>query len=220
MSNYKSKLAFELENNLFTLVFTNLIVIIWAIYSKWDLTILLFYYFAEIVLIGLWTIIKLIISNNENGTNPKHKVFWVFLFIIQYSVFSWFYLYLITNFAGFKLEVLNGKWDSFILSTLILIFSQISSLRRFIKRNKYSKKDSLIRIFLSPYRKKLLAYISLIIVMWFFSSVQSETSLSASNYEIMMEITLLVIIKSSLEILSVVIFNSISNIKTHLTRSS
>lgn len=220
MSKYKSKLAFELENNIFTITFTNLIVIIWAIYSKWDLTILLFYYFAEIVLIGIWTIIKLIISNNENETNPKHKVLWIFLFIIQYCAFSWFYLYIITNFAGFKLEVLNGKWDSFILSTLILIFSQISNLRRFIKRNKYSKKDSLIRIFLSPYRKKLLAYISLIIVMWFFSSVQSETSVSASNYEIMMEITLLVIIKSSLEILSVVIFNSISNIKTHLTRSS
>jgi len=191
------------------LILSNLVIILFAIYFNWNLSVLLFYYFVEIVLLGVIALLKLILSNIKEYN--KYTVLWIILFVLQYSIFCLIYLSLITNFGGFKIEYLNGKWESFALSTLILIYSSYSSIIRFRKRNRSLKKDSLVKIFFSPYKKRLLSYLSLIFVIWFFSSTNS--SYPTQEYENMFKIIFIVLIKVSFEILSLFIISIFSGIK-------
>ena len=154
-----------------SLVIANLMVFLAAIFFGWDLGAVLVLYWAESLVIGFFTLLKLVLAK----TNSFLKIFIIPFFIVHFSGFMLVHIAFI-GFFYFQLSLSSGKTIEgaildFIISVLLglLIFfvsHGISFYTNYIER-KESKEENLVKIMFSPYPRIVVMHVSIFVV--FFS---------------------------------------------------
>jgi hypothetical protein len=138
------------------LIAANLIPISGIFLAGWDLFSVLFYYWLESLVVGIYNIPKMLMAH-KNPT--KHKLSGIIFFVIHYSGFMaghGFFLYAL--FSPIKL----------LLSTVILgigsliISHGISFVINFIGRQEYQK-VSVSEQMMAPYKRILVMHLTIIV---------------------------------------------------------
>lgn len=156
----------------FFLFFANILPLFGAVYSDWNLFYLLFLYWLESGIVGLYNIIKIIICPNSGLETGKNSVNWgitaikqfiIIFFVIHFSGFMYGHLAFITilfNPKGFLqstslidtvliFEALKNVW----LFALVLMLSKgFSFYQNYLLKGEYAK-TTVKELLYSPYQR-------------------------------------------------------------------
>ena len=153
--------------SLYFLVLANLTPIMGTIFFEWDLFSILFFYWLESSVVGIFNIPRMILANPQSGTLPKstgvtktsHKLSGVIFFLIHYSCFMAGHGFFI--FELFKPVTVN--MTIFLLGFLTLTISHgVSFVINFIGHKEYQKL-TLSQQMIAPYNRILVMHITIIL---------------------------------------------------------
>jgi len=170
-SKINIKKIFKLNLSGFLLILTNIFVIFLAIYEKWDLSTLLWIYWFQSIIIGLFTFIKILNLKNFTTENfyinhraveptKQTKNFTAFFFLIHYGAFHLGYLTFLLKETSFNF--------SFVILLGIVSFAS-NHLYSFIKNFKQDteKKQNIGKVMFFPYARIIPMHIIIVSGLFF-----------------------------------------------------
>ena len=141
---------------LLSLVIANLIPILGIFFLKWDLFSILFFYWLESAVVGVYNIPKMIMAN---PAQKSHRLSGVIFFLIHYSAFMAGHGFFIFELFS-PIEI---KMTAIILGLISLFISHgISFVINFIGRREYEK-VSLSQQMIAPYKRIMVMHITIIL---------------------------------------------------------
>jgi len=173
----------DLESSAKMLLLSNLLTIIVAILFHWSILTLLWGYWLQSIIIGLFTVIKLLMFGNRNKhqrlllTTVRNSIF----FSVHYGIFHFVYLVFLYFFSTSGVSGFHFREPEYIGITFIGLLFFINHLYSFLKNYVFEKKyigSSTNQIFLEPY-KRIFPMHLIIIAAGFFSAIvpSAETPL-------------------------------------------
>jgi len=169
---------------LFTLVLANLIPLFGVLFFGWDASTILFLYWCENIVIGIYNFKKIkkaqgkptpkdtieltgYMSNNKSAADVKSKTLLALFFAIHYGMFTFVH--------GIFVLILFGIPDissrSFFLALTSLFISHgISYYQNFIGNKEYMQ-ASPQRIFIQPYRRVIIMHLTILASGFFIHRV-------------------------------------------------
>jgi hypothetical protein len=173
----------DLESSAKMLLLSNLLIIVIAILFQWSILTLLWGYWLQSIIIGLFTVVKLLMFGNRNKhqrllfTSIRDSIF----FSVHYGIFHFVYLIFLYFFStsgisGFHFRQANYVGIAF-MGGLFFLNHLYSFLKNYVVEKKYVG-SSTNQIFLEPY-KRIFPMHLIIIAAGFFSAIvpSAETPL-------------------------------------------
>ena len=137
-----------------SLFLSNIFIIFLAVYYKWDFAEMLWIYWSQSIIIGIFQIIKIIDVKNYSTTgltfnltikNPfLVKLYLILFFIINYGIFHWVYYFFIRY--AFKLEIVD--YYPIIISCIIFLINHLYSFlsNRISDREKWKNLGQMVNL--------------------------------------------------------------------------
>jgi hypothetical protein len=141
---------------LLSLIIANLIPFLGIFFLKWDVFSILFFYWLESAVVGIYNIPKMIMAN---PTQKSHKLSGVIFFLFHYSAFM-------VGHGFFIFELFSPveiKITAVILGLLSLFVSHgISFVINFIGHREYEKVN-LSQQMIAPYKRIMVMHVTIIL---------------------------------------------------------
>jgi len=162
---------------LFSLITANLVPILGIFLLDWDLFSILFFYWLESAVVGIYNILRMAMANpdtkDESGkittTRKSHKISGIIFFLIHYSAFMVGHGFFIFELFS-PVEV---KMTTVVLGIVSLSISHgISFVINFIGHKEY-KKISLSEQMIAPYKRIMVMQITIIICGFLLTLISS-----------------------------------------------
>lgn len=155
--------------SVFSLIIANLIPLFGVVFYGWDISSIMFLYWAESAIIGGFTVLKILRSeasdNQTQAANTASKAFFLTFFPIHYGIFMSVHLVFILVLFGIFSEgftFLNIFW-----SFLSLLASHtISYFTNYIGNKEY-KKLSPDQLFMLPYPRIFVMHLTILLGSFF-----------------------------------------------------
>ena len=176
--------AFKKDKSAAVLVFSNTIVIIFALTQNWNLLILMLGYWLQSVIIGFFNFVKIVslkefsvkglkINNKKVEATKKTKMSVAFFFVLHYGFFHLVYFGFFMGFIAENQDLnLTKEISSILIMGIIFFFNHLFSFW-YNKGEFKEKKPNIGKIMLFPYARiipmhlTVMAYVGFII----FSSI-------------------------------------------------
>lgn len=147
-SNLKGALK---DPSAISLLLANLVLLVVGLVEGWDYKIFLWTYFAQNVILGIFTIFKIFIFGIASGVEKIKIGADALAFIVSYSLFDSLFIYVLIMFNHGAMI----SWQEIYIGVIIFfanhLFSFIYNFRKDIKR----PSDTLEEVFFSPYQRVL-----------------------------------------------------------------
>lgn len=153
------------------ILITNIIPLIGVLFLKWNVTALVILYWIENIIIGFYTILKIVKSSNtkiptKHGIKTatqkemnKIKLFVVPFFIFHYSIFMIGHFF----FINFLLKPQNIPiWGYFIPFLSMIISHTISYKEEYLHNKEYMNIDPVNQMF-KPYKRIIIMHVVIIL---------------------------------------------------------
>jgi len=144
------------------LVLANLVPILGIVIGSWDVFSILFFYWLESVVVGLYNVAKMAMIRTVQGgvaIGPRHRISGIIFFAIHYSAFMAGHgLFIFVLF-----EPQNVEPAMIIVAALSLVVSHgISFVANFIGKKEYSR-TTLSEQMIAPYKRVVVMHLSIIL---------------------------------------------------------
>lgn len=172
----------------FVLILVNLIPLYGVIYWGWDQDYILFIYWAETSIIGLFNVFRMLLAKKVdtkgirvNGKRPvvktkkqflKFRVSLVLFFIMHFGIFNLVHGLFVTSITDLGIEEILDSVDIYqilrqlswlIIPTVALFLSHAASFFfNYIGRREYERQE-LNALFLKPYSRIVVTHITLVV---------------------------------------------------------
>jgi len=165
----------DLESSAKMLLLSNLLTIVVAILFRWSILTLLWGYWLQSIIIGLFTVVKLLMFGYRNKhqrlliTAVRDSIF----FSVHYGIFHFIYLIFLYFFSTSGSSGFHFRQPDYIGITFIGVLFFVNHLYSFLKNYILEKKRidlSTNQIFLEPY-KRIFPMHLIIIAAGFFSAM-------------------------------------------------
>ncbi|MBE3120826.1 MAG: hypothetical protein IMZ43_11140 [Thermoplasmata archaeon] len=165
----------DLESSAKMLLLSNLLTIVIAILFHWSILTLLWGYWLQSIIIGLFTVVKLLVFGYRNKhqrlllTAVRDSIF----FSVHYGIFHFVYLIFLYFFSTSGISGFHFRQPDYIGITFIGVLFFVNHLYSFLKNYVLEKKrigKSTNQIFLEPY-KRIFPMHLIIIAAGFFSAM-------------------------------------------------
>jgi len=166
---------FDLESSAKLLLLSNLLIIVIAILSRWSILTLLWGYWLQSIIIGLFTVVKLLMTGYRNKhqrlllTAVRDSIF----FSVHYGIFHFVYLIFLYFFSTSGSSGFHFRQPDYLGILFIGLLFFVNHLYSFLKNYVLEKKrigSSTNQIFLEPY-KRIFPMHLIIIAAGFFSAM-------------------------------------------------
>ena len=149
------------------LVLANLVPILGIMIGSWDVFSILFFYWLESVVVGIYNVAKMAMIRTVQGgvaTGPRHRLSGILFFIFHYSAFMAGHgVFIYALFAPQNIEL-----DNIIVAALSLLASHgISFAVNFIGKKEYSR-TTLSEQMIAPYKRVVVMHLSIILCGFLF----------------------------------------------------
>jgi hypothetical protein len=163
------------------LIFSNIITIIFAIIENWDISIIMFIYWCQSVIIGIFTVIKIVNLKNistagfapglVNHSDIKAtKRLAIIIFVLYYGMFHVAYLF----FLGLNHFFLQGSniiiSNFFIILSILIFFANHLFSFYYNKEKDANKKQHIGKVIMFPFIRIIPMHLTIIFglgFMWF-----------------------------------------------------
>jgi len=151
----------EHDFSLWSLIITNLIIIVFAVIESWNIMIVLWLYWFQSIFIGFFTAIKIFLSKEKtelfvNGTKKNVGGIGTGLFFIfHYGFFHLIYFIFLSVFtAGYLFADKNSfTFSNILFFSIIIIFLFVNHLISFIISRKKESNRSISKLMSFPYAR-------------------------------------------------------------------
>jgi hypothetical protein len=150
---------------LISLILSNLVPIFGVIFLQWSIEEIIFLYWFENIVIGIYNIFKIIKSEgqikyeeNQKVNRPLVKTFIIVFFIFHYGFFT-----LIHGVFVFTLFIKSNILNTSILWAILSLFIShgISYFKNYLGSGEYKKVDPNM-LFLQPYKRIVIIHLTII----------------------------------------------------------
>jgi hypothetical protein len=145
--------------SLSTLILANLIPVAGIFLFDWDVFSILFFYWIESAVVGVFNIAKMLMIKSVNASGISHKTSGIVFFIVHYSIFMLghgFFIYAL--FAPVDIRA-----STIILAVISLTVSHgVSFVTNYIGHNEYEK-VTLSQQMVAPYGRIVFMHITIIL---------------------------------------------------------
>jgi hypothetical protein len=172
----------KINVSIISLLIVNIFPIIGVTFFNWDLSSIIFLYWLENIVIGFYTVLKMIRIENKNyigkslqkdGQTKEYmlKIPLILFFIVHYGMFTLghgiFLIFLLTP---------NLKMSGTILVGLVSLFIShgISYQRNFINKSEFKKKSSILQMF-APYPRVIIMHLTVLFGSYLMISLNLKT---------------------------------------------
>lgn len=157
--------------SVWALIIANLYPVIGVIFFDWQTYPLLLFFWTENLVIGFYTVLKMLVASGENA-KPAAKLFTVPFFCFHYGIFTLVHgVFVVALFGGLlsddmastetlTQQVLNYQLFWGVLA--LLISHGISFFKNYIGNNEY-RQTELTKIMFQPYGRVVILHITIII---------------------------------------------------------
>ncbi len=142
----------------YLLIGANVATIIFAVAQQWNIADLVYFYIFASIIIGLFTILRLLIVQTTPSFNPQTnktgnvtlglKIFLAAFFVIHYGGFHAFYFFDIADFLGVNFD---SNWDMLLIPLGLFFVQQVVLF--FEQKSITVPTDRYIRIMFLPYAR-------------------------------------------------------------------
>jgi hypothetical protein len=157
--------SFSNDQSLLTLIASNFLILLFAVFDNWSIAPILFIFWFESVVIGVFTFFRLLFFDHgvDFKVSDLVKNFTAFFFIFHYGMFHFVYLIFIIAFAfvfsGFSNDGVLFFFNPLFLISLIIIicnkaFSEIYNAGDYVK--------SFNQTMIEPYARIIPMHLTLI----------------------------------------------------------
>ena len=146
------------------LILSNFIMILFAIYENWNLLTILFIYWCQSVIIGVFTFLKILDSKSPATTN---KIGTAFFFLFHYGFFHYgYFTFLIAN--PFFITSSSASFFDFAVLIVIIVFFA-NHLYSFLYNGKKdaNKEQNINKIMMFPYIRIIPMHLTIIFGSYF-----------------------------------------------------
>jgi hypothetical protein len=155
------------KSALFSLVLANLIPLAGIFFLDWNLFSILFFYWLESAVVGIYNIPRMALANSRNNnstsgpasTRKSHKLSGIIFFIVHYSGFMTghgFFIFIL--FQPITLDV-----TAILIGSISLLISHgVSFAVNFIGRKEYEK-VSLSEQMIAPYKRIIVMHLTIML---------------------------------------------------------
>jgi hypothetical protein len=157
--------------SVWALIIANLYPVIGVIFFNWQTYPLLLFFWTENLVIGFYTVLKMLVASGENA-KPAAKLFTVPFFCFHYGIFTLVHgVFVVALFGGILTDdtVTAGTLTQQILNyqlfwgVLVLLISHgISFFKNYIGNNEYRQAE-LTKLMFQPYGRVVIFHITIII---------------------------------------------------------
>jgi hypothetical protein len=157
--------------SVWSLIIANLYPVIGVIFFNWQTYPLLLFFWTENLVIGFYTILKMLVASGENA-KPAAKLFTVPFFCFHYGIFTLVHgVFVVALFGGILTDdmVTTGTLTQQVLNyqlfwgvLALLISHGISFFKNYIGNNEYRQAE-LTKIMFQPYGRVVILHITIII---------------------------------------------------------
>jgi hypothetical protein len=155
------------------LVLSNLVPVLGVLFFDWSVAAILLLYWAENVIIGLFNVFKMAISQGPKKTAPSlrakgspsppfEKVFAILFFCVHFGMFTLVHGIFVVSLFGRDLP----DPATYLLAVLSLFISHaLSFFFHFVKKGEY-KEAHFNRLFFQPYKRVIVMHVTIIAAGW------------------------------------------------------
>lgn len=164
---------FIADHSVSLLIFSNLIIIFFAIFENWNLITIMFIYWCQSIIIGIFNFLKIInlkdfttnglsIGNSPAKPTMSTKYFIAFFFLIHYSMFHFgYFIFLISG--GFTSHGLQFNPENYTIFIALIVFFANHLFSFLYNRKKNSeKKQNIGKIMFFPYIRIVPMHLTII----------------------------------------------------------
>jgi uncharacterized integral membrane protein len=96
---------FKFDLPVWSLLVSNIIIIVWALVERWSFYMILWIYWGQSISIGLFILIRALVTNDVGALGKRKKTFKTLSFLFIYALFHCVYVFLLKGFfKDVKLE--------------------------------------------------------------------------------------------------------------------
>jgi hypothetical protein len=153
------------------LIIANLYPVIGVIFFNWQTYPLLLFFWTENLVIGFYTVLKMLVASGENA-KPAAKLFTVPFFCLHYGIFTLVHGVFVVALFGSILadDTINAgtltqqalEYQMFWGVLALLISHGISFFKNYIGKNEYQQAE-LTKLMFQPYGRVVILHITIII---------------------------------------------------------
>jgi len=170
--DFKGERASLLRPSVLSLVVANLFPVLGVLFLRWDVFLLLVLFWTENLVIGVYTVLKMLFASTGNA-GPVAKAFYIPFFCVHYGVFTLVHgIFVLVLFGGF----LSGEpsfpgtvpaWQQVMQhqlgwGVLALFFSHgISFFSNYLRGGEY-RRSSLSDLMRQPYGRVVILHLTII----------------------------------------------------------
>ncbi len=183
------------KQSVYFLILVNVLSIVLALVEKWDFVFIVFLFWAQSVIIGIFQFLKILnlekfstknFKINGMSVSPSKvvKVFTAFFFLFHYGFFHLGYLiFLVVGFIGGKTEgvissnslaTINFSFDSTTVASLFVavLFFFLNHLFSFLKNREEDKKKvkNIGAVMFFPYARIIPMHLMIVFGFFFFNN--------------------------------------------------
>ena len=166
--------VFKRDKSAIILVFSNIVVIIFALTQSWNLLIIMFGYWLQSIIIGLFNFIKIVnlkefsvkglkMNNKKVEATKKTKISVVFFFVLHYGLFHLIYFGFFIGFVA-ENQNLNLSKELFPILTMGIIFFFNHLFSFWYNRGEFEgKKPNIGKVMLFPYARIIPMHLTVMV---------------------------------------------------------
>jgi hypothetical protein len=157
--------------SVWALIIANLYPVIGVIFFNWQTYPLLLFFWTENLVIGFYTVLKMLVASGENA-KPAAKLFTVPFFCLHYGIFTLVHGVFVVALFGSILadDTINAgtltqqalEYQMFWGVLALLISHGISFFKNYIGKNEYQQAE-LQKLMFQPYGRVVILHITIII---------------------------------------------------------
>lgn len=175
--------AFRKDRSAMALVFSNVIVIVFALVQGWNLLAIMLGYWLQSVIIGFFNFIRIIslkefsvqglkMNNKKVEATKKTKKSIAFFFVLHYGLFHFVYLAFLVMFIKAKGMDVNKEIFPILTMGIIFFFNHLFSFW-YNKKELEEKKPNIGKIMFFPYARIIPMHFTIIAGGLFFVLFES-----------------------------------------------
>lgn len=157
--------------SVWALIIANLYPVIGVIFFNWQTYPLLLFFWTENLVIGFYTVLKMLVASGENA-KPAAKLFTVPFFCLHYGIFTLVHGVFVVALFGSILadDTINAgtltqqalEYQMFWGVLALLISHGISFFKNYIGKNEYQQAE-LTKLMFQPYGRVVILHVTIII---------------------------------------------------------